>query len=58
MNEQQHSCTAHYRGRSGAVARRTSVEVRAKLLRVAAQKITARKTTSAGSDQFLLAGFC
>ena len=54
MNE-QHSCTAHYRGRSGAVARRTSVEVLAKLLRAAAQKTTARKTTSAGSDQSLLA---
>jgi hypothetical protein len=53
MNE-QHSCTAHYRGRSGAVARRTSVEVLAKLLRAAAQKTTARKTTSAGSDQSLL----
>ena len=47
--------TAHYRGRSGAVARRTSVEVLAKLLRAAAQKTTARKTTSAGSDQSLLA---
>ena len=55
MNE-QHSCTAHYRGRSGAVARRrTSVEVLAILLRAAAQKTTARKTTSAGSDQSLLA---
>ena len=50
MNE-QHSCTAHYRGRSGAVARRTSVEVTVS----AAQKTTARKTTSAGSDQSLLA---
>ena len=54
MNE-QHSCTAHYRGRSGAVARRASVEVLAKLLRAAAQKTTARKTTSAGRDQSLLA---
>ena len=40
----------------GAVARRrTSVEVLAKLLRAAAQKTTARKTTSAGRDQSLLA---
>ncbi len=54
MINEQHSCTAHYRGRSGAVARRTSVEVLAKLLRAAAQKTTARKTTFACSEQSLL----
>ena len=39
MSDEQHLCTAHYRGRSVAVAQRTSVEVLAKLLRAAARML-------------------